>query len=113
MLPLLVLVLAAADGGAPPADGGGGVTAIDYGCPEAPPAVQVDGGWFYPELRASRQACLLAATAKHRDILLEKQEPAPIKGEAGSGMAIGIAVLVLVAAFAGGVLVDEKIHGRL
>lgn len=57
--------------GAGPADAGAPDPDTLYGCTDAPSAEQVDGGWYLPQLRAERVACLLAACRKHRDDCLE------------------------------------------
>jgi hypothetical protein len=52
------------DGGAAPDAGESGgplmTLFLDYGCPEAPPMVQVDGGWIASDARKARIDCGLA-----------------------------------------------------
>jgi len=97
VIALVLMAALAADGGpdAPFADAG----PVDYGCPaSAAVAVPVDGGVFLPEARAERLACLLVATEKHRDLLLEEN-----KGTVRSSIAWAVAAAAIVVAFAGGI----------
>lgn len=51
----------------------GGIARDAYRCPTAPPAEQLDGGWFLPDAREARVSCLMAACAADRDELERQQ----------------------------------------
>lgn len=104
MTGLLLAVLLATDGGVPP--DAGGLTFSDglyASCPDAKdaPATQLDGGWFLPEVRAQRVACLMATceTARRGEKEIAATPPywwvaasVAVVGALATGIGVGILV---------------------
>ncbi len=77
-------------------DAGPGLAGLYDACPDAPAAVQLDGGWWLPTPRGERLACELAAceafAAPH---LEEPASPGTVLALVGGGVALAV-VAVLV-----------------
>ncbi len=86
---VLAAVLSQADAGA--------MQPLYTQCPDAPLAEVVDGGYFYPELRAARQNCKLTTCEQTVDQMLARPESNPrvVLGLVATGVAL-VAVAVLV-----------------
>lgn len=84
---LLAALLAQADGG------------MYTACPEAPPAVQFDGGWWLPTPRGERLACELAACEAVAIPVLTQQPPPTPTAAMVAVSAVAIAVLSALAGY--------------
>lgn len=92
-----------ADGGSPAMDAGvfesdGGtsltVPASFYSeCVEAPPLVKTDGGFFMPQLRAERNACMLA-TCEASYVIETNNRPGWVPWVIGVAASIGAGIAI-------------------
>lgn len=88
----LALSQAPADAGVS-VDAGAELPANFYAhCTEAPPLEPVDGGFFLPELRAQRIACMLV-TSEREVVRVNNEKPGwvPWVIGVGAGLAVGVA----------------------
>ncbi len=77
-------------------DAGPGLEALYAACPDAPAAVQLDGGWWLPTPRGERLACELAACEAFAVPRLEEPTPpGTVLALVGGGVALTV-VAVLV-----------------
>lgn len=60
--------------GAPAASYADGIDRPEYKCPDAPHAIEIEGGLLLPPKRVARIGCLMDSCAAHRDALEKKLE---------------------------------------
>ncbi len=102
------LLLVALLGQGAPDGGPAGVEQLYTACPDAPLLVEVDGGYFTPELRQRRENCRMAACESYAQAHLAEApasaaSPGLVLGLVGGGL-----ILVGLAALGGYLLPHPK-----